>query len=230
MHVPNRPLRFAIAALLLAGAIGGTTGCSNMSRTAKGAVIGGAAGGVVGGVIGKQSGSTAKGAIIGAVIGGGAGALIGYQMDKQARELEMDIPGATVERVGEGILVTFDSGLLFDFDSDRVRGSTRRNLDELAQSLRKYPKSNLLIVGHTDAIGSQGYNEDLSERRADATARYLSGGGVSRSRIGTRGLGETEPVASNETEDGRSQNRRVEVAIYASQAWREEAERQVASR
>lgn len=226
MHARWNGWNGALGALLAAALLLGAAGCATMSNTAKGGIIGGAAGGVVGGVIGKQAGSTAKGAIIGAAIGGAAGALIGYQMDKQARELEVDIPGATVERVGEGILVTFESGLLFDFDSDRIRGSTRQNLDELAASLKKYPKSNLLIVGHTDAIGSQDYNHDLSERRADATARYLGGEGVSRSRIGTRGLGETEPVASNESESGRSRNRRVEVAIYASQQWREEAERQ----
>ena len=229
MHLRSRNLRAATAVLLIAALAGGTIGCASMSNTAKGGIIGGAAGGVVGGVIGKQAGSTAKGAIIGAVLGGAAGALIGHQMDKQARELELDIPGATVERVGEGILVTFDSGLLFDFDSDRVRGSTRENLVDLANSLERYPKSNLLIVGHTDAIGSQSYNHDLAERRAEATAQYLGAEGVARSRIATRGLGETEPVASNETEAGRARNRRVEVAIYASQAWREEAERQVAA-
>ena len=230
MHGHLKVWRVAIAALLVAATLGGAAGCANMNNTAKGGIIGGAAGGVIGGVIGKHNGSTAKGAIIGAVVGGAAGALIGAQMDKQARELEVDIPGATVERVGEGILVTFASGLLFDFDSDRIGSTTGRNLDELANSLEKYPKSNLMIIGHTDAIGSQSYNEDLSERRADATARYLGGSGVSRSRIGTRGLGESEPVASNETESGRARNRRVEVAIYASQAWREEAEKQVAAR
>lgn len=202
-----------------------TLGCAGMSRTTKGAVIGTAAGGVVGGVIGKQAGSTAKGVIIGAVIGGAAGAIIGYQMDKQAKELEQNIPGATVERVGEGILVTFASGLLFDFDSDVIRGATRNNLDELARSLNQYGRSDLMIVGHTDAIGTEWYNQDLSERRAASAERYLSSRGVSRSRIEMRGRGESEPVASNDDEEGRSRNRRVEVAIYASEAWRQEADR-----
>jgi outer membrane protein OmpA-like peptidoglycan-associated protein len=200
-----------------------------MNNTGKGAVIGAGAGGVVGGVIGKQSGNTAKGAIIGAVIGGAAGAIIGHQMDQQARELKQNIPGATVERVGEGIKVTFASGLLFDFDSDVVKGSARSNLDELASSLDKYDGSNLMIVGHTDNVGSDSYNKDLSERRADAATRFLVSRNVSRNRIGTLGVGETEPVASNATDSGRARNRRVEVAIYASEAWRDQAKREAGS-
>src|SRR5206468_6231270 len=183
-------------------------------------------GGVAGGVIGNQSGSTAKGAIIGAVIGGAAGGLIGHQMDQQAKELEQNIPGATVERVGEGIQVTFASGLLFDFDSDVVRGNARSNLNELARSLSKYPDSDLLIVGHTDDVGTDGYNQKLSERRASSAARYLSSQGVRRARIGTEGLGESEPVVSNESDEGRQKNRRIEVAIYASRALRERARRE----
>src|SRR6266581_461593 len=135
-----------------------TSGCASTSRTQKGAAVGAAAGGVVGAVIGHQAHSTAKGAIIGAVVGGAAGALIGHQMDQQAREIEQNIPGAVVERVGEGIQVTFASGVLFDFDSDAIRPDARANLDQLARSLVKYPDSDLLIVGHTDAIGSADYN------------------------------------------------------------------------
>src|SRR5438445_688768 len=143
-----------------------SSGCSSTNRTQKGAATGAAAGGLIGGIIGHQSHSTAKGAILGAVIGGAAGALIGHQMDQQAREIEQDIPGATVERVGEGIQVTFASGLLFDFDSDHVRYDAKQNLDRLASSLVRYPDSDLLIVGHTDAIGSDDYNDRLSLRRA----------------------------------------------------------------
>jgi outer membrane protein OmpA-like peptidoglycan-associated protein len=218
----SKTLRVVLVPVLMAA----TLGCAGMSRTTKGAVIGTAAGGVVGGVIGKQAGSTAKGVIIGAVIGGAAGAIIGYQMDKQAKELEQNIPGAKVERVGEGILVTFESGLLFDFDSDVIRGATRSNLDELARSLNQYGKSDLTIVGHTDAIGSEWYNQDLSERRAASAARYLVSRGVSRSRTHTSGRGESEPVASNDDEEGRARNRRIEVAIYASEAWQQQAQRE----
>lgn len=218
---------FASMSVLLIASI---SGCASMSNQTKGAIIGATAGGAVGGVIGKANKSTAKGAIIGAVIGGAAGAIIGHQMDQQADELKQDIPGATVERVGEGIQVTFASGLLFDFDSDVVRGDARQNLDALASSFHKYPKSVLLIVGHTDAVGRGWYNQDLSQRRALAAARYLEARGIERGRVSTRGLGETEPVGSNETEGGRAQNRRVEIAIYASEQLRAEARQQVSSR
>lgn len=204
-------------------------GCAGMNAKTKGAIIGATAGGAAGAMIGKNNGSTAKGAIIGAVVGGAAGAIIGHQMDQQAKELKQNIPGAIVERVGEGIQVTFASGLLFGFDSDQIRGNARTNLDQLAESLDKYPKSELLIVGHTDDVGSDDYNANLSERRAAAAASYLGSQGVSRSRIETRGLGESEPVVSNATESGRQSNRRVEVAIYASNALQREA-KQAASR
>jgi outer membrane protein OmpA-like peptidoglycan-associated protein len=174
----------------------------------------------VGGAIGAAAGSTVKGAIIGAVVGGAAGAIIGAQMDKQAKELEQNIKGARVQRVGEGIQVTFESGLLYDFDSDAVRTEAKANLRELAASLEKYPNTDLLIVGHTDQLGSAAYNQSLSERRARSAATYLVSQGVDGARMVTRGLGETEPVASNETEAGRQANRRVEVAIYASKEFR----------
>lgn len=212
--------RTLLSLLILSASI---DGCASMNRATKGAIIGAAGGGAVGGAIGRANGSTAKGAIIGAVLGGTAGALIGHQMDKQAAELRHSIPGATVERVGEGILVTFASGLLFDFDSDNIRGNTRSNLDQLARSLAEYPGSNLMIVGHTDAVGADSYNQGLSERRSAAAGQYLDTRGVSRSRMATRGVGETEPVASNETDSGRSRNRRIEVAIYAGDAWRDQA-------
>jgi outer membrane protein OmpA-like peptidoglycan-associated protein len=210
----------ALPLLLSTGALA-FAGCATKAQT--GAVIGTAGGAVAGGVIGKVAGSTAKGAIIGAVVGGVAGAVIGHQMDKQAAELGQNIKGAKVERVGEGIQVTFDSGLLYDFDSDVVKTGAQTNLRELARSLEKYPDSEVLIVGHTDQVGSATYNQDLSERRASAAARYLVSQGLDGSRIGTRGLGETEPIASNETEAGRAANRRVEVAIFASKAYREKA-------
>jgi outer membrane protein OmpA-like peptidoglycan-associated protein len=217
-------LRTAVAALVLTSA----AGCSSMTKEQKGAIIGAATGGAMGGVIGKQTGSTARGAIIGAVVGGVAGGIIGHQMDKQAQELKQNIPGAVVERVGEGIQVTFASGLMFEFDSDVVRGDARTNLDALARSVDKYDKSDLMIVGHTDDVGTRAYNQDLSERRANSAARYLHSQGVTR-RIATRGLGEDEPVASNDSDSGRRRNRRVEVAIYASDAWQAEAKRQASA-
>ena len=201
--------------------------CSSLqSNKAKGAVTGAAVGGAAGAMIGRANGSTAKGAIIGAAVGGAVGAVIGHQMDQQAKELQQNIPGATVERVGEGIQVTFESGLLFDFNSDVVKPTAAQNLNNLASSLDKYPGSNLLIVGHTDAVGSDDYNQTLSERRARSTAVYLANRGVNSSRLQTVGRGETEPVATNDAEDGRAKNRRVEVAIYASDAYKQQVQKQ----
>jgi outer membrane protein OmpA-like peptidoglycan-associated protein len=199
--------------------------CASLNNKEKGGIIGASGGAVIGGAIGKANGSTAKGAILGAVVGGAAGMIIGNQMDKQAAELKQNIPGAVVERVGEGIQVTFDSGLLFDFDSDVVRTEARTNLRNLAASLDKYPGSELLIAGHTDSVGTDTYNLALSQRRSEAAVAYLSSQGVSRSRMTSRGLGETEPVAPNDSDAGRSKNRRVEVAIYAGAAQREQAKK-----
>ena len=197
-------------------------GCASMSRKEKGAVIGASSGAVVGGVIGRANGGTARGAILGAAVGGAVGAVIGHQMDQQAKEIAQNIPTATVERVGEGIQVTFSSGLLFEFDSDRVLGESARNLKTLAKSLDKYPGSNLLIVGHTDSLGTNAYNLNLSQRRARATAAFLTSQGVLLERIKSEGRGETEPIADNNTEAGQARNRRVEVAIFATDAYSKE--------
>ena len=191
-----------------------------MSKTQEGAAIGGAAGAVLGGIIGNQAGSTAKGAIIGAAVGGAAGAVIGRRMDEQAEALEDDLPGAEIERVGEGIQVTFDSGILFDFDSYALRPQAREHLSNLAASLAEYPDTEILIVGHTDSSGADEYNQTLSENRANAAGSHLMRAGVVPDRVKMMGLGETEPVASNDTEEGMQQNRRVEVAIFASEEYR----------
>jgi outer membrane protein OmpA-like peptidoglycan-associated protein len=213
--------------LLSFAGIGGIGGCAN--KTQEGAAIGVGAGAVVGGAIGKATGNTARGAIIGAAVGGAAGAIIGSKMDKQAKELDQEIPGATVTRVGEGIAVTFDSGLLFDFNSATLRPEARENLRNLAASLAKNPGEDVLIVGHTDSVGTDSYNLDLSRRRADAAASYIATVGVDRSRINTRGMGENDPVAANDTDAGRQQNRRVEVAIYANDQLKAEAKAEAAS-
>jgi outer membrane protein OmpA-like peptidoglycan-associated protein len=209
--------------LVLAAAVPlSAVGCSSMNTTQRGAVIGAAAGAAGGAVIGNATGSTARGAIIGAAVGGVAGAVIGSRMDKQGEELADDLENAKVERVGEGLLVTFDTGLLFDFDSDVVKGAAASNLTDLANSLKTYPESEVMIVGHTDATGSDSYNQSLSDRRSRAAASYLIGQGVAGSRIRTAGRGEAEPVATNDDEVGRQQNRRVEVAIFASEEYRQE--------
>lgn len=199
----------------------GLTGCGGLSQTERGAAIGAAGGAAVGAIVGRQIGSTARGAVVGAVVGGAAGAVIGRQMDQQAEELAASIPGATVQRVGEGIVVTFESGLLFPFDSDQLLPAGRENLSNLAASLQQYPETEVLIIGHTDSVGTAQYNQGLSERRASSAAGVLSSYGVPRSRIQTMGRGLTEPIADNSTEWGRQQNRRVEIVIYASEEYRD---------
>lgn len=191
-----------------------------MNKAEKGAIIGAGAGGAAGAVIGKATGSTVRGAIIGAVVGGAAGAIIGHQMDKQAEELAYDLPGATVQRIGEGITVTFPEGLLFGFDSDQINSVAGDNLRRFAASLQKYSNTRTLIVGHTDSDGSADYNMDLSNRRALSAANFITGEGVDRARISTAGRGEGEPIATNSSDAGRQLNRRVEVAIYADAAAR----------
>ncbi len=197
----------------------------NASKAAKGAGIGGTVGGVVGGIIGKNNGNTATGILIGAAIGGSAGALIGNYMDKQAEEIEEDLEGAEVERVGEGILITFDSGLMFDLDSDQLRSATKQNLQELSEVLKKYEDTNILIQGHTDSQGSEEYNDRLAMDRANSVSYYLASQGVQSARITEQSYGEHQPVATNETAAGRQQNRRVEVAIYANKKLQRAAER-----
>lgn len=200
------------------------TSCQTLNtQKEKGAVIGAAGGAVVGGVIGKATGSTARGAIVGAAVGGAAGAIIGHQMDQKAKEIQTTVAGADVTRVGEGLVVTFDSGLLFDFDSDVLRAESKKNLDNLASSLNSFGDSKLMLVGHTDAQGTDSYNLDLSRRRASAVGRYLESRGVNSARVQIAGRGETEPIAANDTEPGRQENRRVEVAIYASDKMKADA-------
>ena len=194
-----------------------TASCAMLnSNKEKGGVIGATSGAVAGAVVGKATGSTARGAIIGAAVGGTAGAIIGHQMDQKAKEIKGAVAGADVTRVGEGLVVTFDSGLLFDVNSSVLRGESKRNLDNLAANLSSFGDSKLLLVGHTDAQGSDSYNLELSRKRSVSVASYLEAKGVSAMRVQTAGRGETEPIGSNDTETGRQQNRRVEIAVYAS--------------
>lgn len=203
-----------------------TTACS--SYTGRGALIGAATGAAVGAAVGSTGGSTTKGAIMGAVLGGAAGAVIGRRMDQKAEELARRLPNASVERVGEGILITFDSGILFGFDSSDLKAEAQTNLSALANSLNDLEEDAvLMVVGHTDATGADTYNQGLSERRAQAAANYLTQSGMNPAQLETMGLGETEPIADNATEEGQAQNRRVEVAIYASEEYRERVKSRV---
>ena len=150
--------------------------CKSLNRSQKGAVIGTAGGAAAGAVIGKASGNTAMGAIIGAAVGGVAGAIIGRQMDKQAEEIEKEVKGVRVERVGEGIVVEFSNQVLFGFDRSDLTTSAKSTLNDLRDVLQKYPETNIEIQGHTDSKGTTSYNQELSERRAVAVAEYLKSG------------------------------------------------------
>ncbi len=219
MNALNRKFTVALAALTVST---GMTGCASMNNTEKGAAAGAGAGGALGAIIGRQTGNTARGAIIGAVLGGAAGAVIGRRMDQQAQELEQNLPAAEVERVGEGIAVTFESGVLFPYNSADVLPAGRENLRQLATSLRNYPGTTVLIVGHTDSTGSDEYNMGLSYRRAEGARAFLAAQGIDANRVRVEGRGESEPVADNSTDAGRQQNRRVEIAIFASEEYREQ--------
>ncbi|HEX2617974.1 MAG TPA: OmpA family protein [Flavobacteriales bacterium] len=223
MHTPSRSISRSFIALSVGTAL--VLSSCHTSRTVKGGAIGAAAGGAVGAAVGHHYDNTVLGAIIGAAVGGTAGALIGRHMDKQAEELRNDLKGATVERVGEGIKITFDSGLLFDVDKSALSSAAKTNLTELAQTLNKYDDTDVLIEGHTDATGSDEHNMDLSKQRAESVAAYLSTAGVRANRFTTMGYGETQPMADNESEAGRAKNRRVDIAIYANDRMKKAAER-----
>lgn len=224
-HIDMKTLNFKIATIgfAMATLVVVETGCSSMNKTQKGAVIGAGAGGVIGGLIGKSAGNTALGAIIGGAVGGTAGALIGRRMDKQAAEIKQSVPGATVIRQGEGIVVKFDSGLLFDTDKSALKAASQTNLANLATSLKNNAETNILIVGHTDDTGSDQHNMDLSVRRAESVKSFIAGQNVSSARLTTTGKGEGEPIADNTTVDGRAQNRRVEIVIVANEQMKKDA-------
>lgn len=199
----------------------------NANSKQKGTVIGSTGGAVIGGVIGNNTGdgNTALGAIIGGVVGGAAGAYIGNRMDKQAQEIEQEIPGAEVERVGEGINVTFDenSGIYFDTEKFNVNAASQEKLNKLANIFNEYPGTNILVEGHTDSQGSESYNLTLSKNRAQAVTNYLVNNGVSQGRLTTNWYGEAQAKYDNTTEEGRAKNRRVEIAIVANEEMQEEA-------
>lgn len=200
------------------------SGC-NTSKTLRGGAIGTGAGAALGGVIGSRSNNTATGAIIGAAVGGTAGALIGKYMDKQAEELEKELENAKVERVGEGIQVTMESGILFEIDSYALRPDAQNELKSMADVLKNYPDTKIKVDGHTDSTGSDTYNQSLSERRAASVSNYLRALGVGANRITEAGFGESLPVADNSSVEGRRLNRRVEIGIVADENLKEAAEK-----
>jgi outer membrane protein OmpA-like peptidoglycan-associated protein len=200
----------------------------NANNTQKGAGIGAIGGALIGGIIGNNTGlGTAGGALIGAAIGGGTGALIGKNMDKQAREIETALPGAQVERVGEGIrLVLGENAVRFDTSKSTLTAAAKANLDKLVPVFNQYPDTNIQIFGYTDSTGSPEFNLRLSEQRAISVEKYLESKGLNMSRFKMVGMGIADPIASNDTPEGRSQNRRVEFAITANEKMVQDAQKQ----
>lgn len=193
----------------------------NSNNTQRGVAIGAASGAVIGGILGNnigKGGNAALGAVLGGIVGGAAGGIIGNKMDKQAREIKTALPGAEVERVNEGIKVTMKENMVnFAFNSSELSSSAKTNLDKLAKVLVNNPDTNINIYGHTNNKGTDAYNMTLSEKRANSVVNYLASHGVKRNRMFAKGMGESDPVATNETEAGRAENRRVEFAITANE-------------
>ncbi len=223
--VGKKSLVVIMAAGLLSGQV--LTSCKSSSKslnkTQKGGIVGASGGAVIGGMIGKSKGNTALGAILGATVGGAAGAVIGRRMDKQAEEMKRQMPNAQVERVGEGIKITFGSDILFDVDSYALKSETKQQLLDFAKTLNKYQDTDIKIEGHADATGSEDHNLKLSKQRADAVSSFLESQGVKTSRVDETGYGEAQPVADNSTEAGRRKNRRVDVAVFANKQMQRDA-------
>ncbi len=202
----------------------------NTNKTQRGAAIGAVGGAILGGVLGNNVGGGGKGAmgaVLGGVIGGVAGGVIGNKMDKQAREIETNLPGAQVERVGEGIKLTLgENAVRFDTNKSTLTAGAKANLDKIVKVFNEYPDTNIQIYGHTDSAGADDYNLKLSALRAASVKKYLSDKGLLASRFETKGIGEVEPMASNDTPEGKSQNRRVEFAITANQKMVQDAEKE----
>lgn len=227
----NRISVVALAALTLLGTT--FTGCEavkNSNNTQKGAGIGAVAGAVIGGVIGNnvgKGGNGALGAVLGGVVGGVAGGVIGNKMDKQAREIDNAIPGADVERVGEGIKLTLnENAVRFDTSKSTLTPAAKANLDKLVTVFTQYPDTDIVIYGYTDSTGPADFNLKLSLDRANSVKSYLTGKGLLASRFSVQGMGIADPIATNDTPDGRSKNRRVEFAITANQKMIEDAQKE----
>ena len=222
-----------IAVLVLSVAVM-LTGCeayNNSNKAQRGAVIGAAGGALLGAILGNNVGNgqnSELGAVLGTVVGGAAGAVIGNQMDKQAKKIEEEIPGAEVQRVDDGIVVTFDenSGVYFDTAKHNINEKSRQTLDKLVSVLKEYPDTNVLVAGYTDSVGKDAYNLGLSQRRAQAVTSYFTSKGLPAKRFTTKWYGEQNPVASNDTPEGRAKNRRVNVVIVPNEKMKEDAKKQ----
>lgn len=212
--------------ILLAAVALLAAGCKTMNRTQKGAAIGVGGGAAVGAVVGKALGNTAMGAIVGAAVGGTAGAVIGRKMDKQAEEMKQVLGDAEVRRVGEGIVIEFKDKILFGFDQSDVSTAAQQSLNKLDEVLKKYPDTNIEVIGHTDDKGTDSYNQNLSQRRATSVAAYLKANGIAASRITTKGMGESDPKVTNDSDAARAENRRVEFVITANEKMKTDAQQE----
>ncbi len=219
-------------ALTLIISLGSCEATRNANNKQKGAVIGATGGAILGAIIGNnvgKGGNGELGAVIGGVVGGGAGVLIGSKMDKQAQKIEQEIPGAQVERVDDGIVVTFDenSGVYFDTAKYNINTASQSTLDKLANVLKEYPDTDVLVVGHTDSVGADEMNMTLSKNRAQSVTNYfVQSKGLSAGRFSTNWFGESAPVADNSTAEGRAKNRRVNLAIVPNEKMKNEAKKQ----
>ena len=224
--------KFVVLALSAAVLFTGCEAYNNTNKAQRGAVVGAAGGALLGAILGNNVGNgqnSELGAVLGTVVGGAAGAVIGNQMDKQAKKIEEEIPGADVKRVDDGIVVTFDEnngGVYFDTNKYNINEKSKQTLDKLAAILKEYPDTNVLVAGHTDSVGKDEYNLGLSQRRAQAVTNYFKSKGLASSRFTTKWYGEKNPIASNDTAEGRAKNRRVNVVIVPNEKMKAEAKKQ----
>ena len=224
--------KFVVLALSAAVLFTGCEAYNNTNKAQRGAVVGAAGGALLGAILGNNVGNgqnSELGAVLGTVVGGAAGAVIGHQMDKQAKKIEEEIPGADVKRVDDGIVVTFDEnngGVYFDTNKYNINEKSKQTLDKLAAILKEYPDTNVLVAGHTDNVGKDEYNLGLSQRRAQAVTNYFKSKGLAGNRFTTKWYGEKNPIASNDTAEGRAKNRRVNVVIVPNEKMKAEAKKQ----
>lgn len=231
MKTVIKNIGISLFAIVIAMSMTNCKAIENANNKQKGAVIGATGGAILGAIIGNnvgKGGNGELGAVIGGVVGGGAGVLIGNKMDKQAQKIEEEIPGAQVERVDDGIVVTFDetSGVYFDTNKFNINSASQTALNKLISVFKEYPDTNILVVGHTDSQGAEDYNMTLSKNRANAVTDYLAQNGISRGRLKTNWFGESQPMHDNATAEGRAKNRRVNVAILPNEKMIEEAKTQ----
>ena len=220
-----------ILTLVLTASLTNCKTVQNANNKQKGAVIGATGGAILGAIIGNnvgKGGNGELGAVIGGVIGGGAGVLIGNKMDKQAQEIENEIPGVQVERVDNGIVVTFEdgSGLYFATNKSNINSASETTLNKLIAIFKENPDTNILVIGHTDSAGDADYNMTLSKNRATSVTNHLKQKGISQGRLTTNWFGETKPMNDNSTAEGRAKNRRVNIVIVPNKEMIEAAKRE----